>query len=114
MKKLVLVIAFFFALTVNVNAQSNEKTRYSDAVEVKINNSILSFVSIIDITPQMREDFYNIFGEKFTLISNASVTDVEKINIIKNTDVKLRKILNPEIINQLERKSIYTNMLNSL
>ncbi len=112
MKKIVLIIALFFAFTLSTNAQAQNKTRYSDAIEEKISESILGFVSVMDIHPQLNEDLRAIFGNKFTILAKETVSEADKTKAIKEAEAKLRALLHPETIKQLNQKGGFDNIVN--
>lgn len=112
MKKIVSIFAILFLFSLNANAQSSEKTKYNDEIEQKISKSISIFSAVMDIPNETGNQFREIFGAKFTLLAKESVSDVDKQKMIKEVDIKLRALLNPYIINQLNEKNLYNDILN--
>ena len=112
MKKLVSIFVLFFIFTMSSSAQTAEKTKYNDEIEQKITTSIGMFASVMDMPGEISKQFREIFGAKFTLLAKENVSDVDKQKMIKEVDIKLRAILNPYIINQLNEKNQYTDILN--
>ena len=112
MKKIVLIISLFFAFTLSSNAQAQNKTRYNDAIEEKIAQSIQGIVYFADIHDQLNEDLRAIFGNKFTILAKETVSEADKLKAIKEAEAKLRAVLHPETIKQLNEKGGFDQIVN--
>lgn len=98
--------------TVTANAQTSEKTKYNDAIEEKITQSIAGFSSVMDISNEALGQFRNIFGTKFTILAKETVNEADKQKAIKDAESKLRAMLNPYLINQLNEKGQFDKIVN--
>jgi hypothetical protein len=112
MKKIVLIIALIFGFTITASAQKENKTKYSDAIEEKIAQSIQGIVYFADIHDQLNEDLRSIFGYKFTILAKETVSEADKIKAIKEAEAKLRVVLHPETIKQLNEKGGFDQIVN--
>ena len=112
MKKLLLLLIVLFGFSITASAQKENKTKYSDVIEEKISESILGFVHVMDIHDQLNEDLRAIFGNKFTILAKETVSEADKLKAIKEAEAKLRAVLHPETIKQLNEKGGFDQIVN--
>jgi len=97
MKKLIFVLSFIFAATVNVNAQD---TKLSNEDNAKKEAAMLA--ETVGLTETQTEDFYRLFVMKYETLADENLTIERKQDFLNVVMLKIQASLDEKQMKKLE------------
>lgn len=117
MKKIVSIVVLMFAFCFSANAQSNVKSVADDnSKELNVKemayNELRELSSVVELTPELKNDFLNLFIMRNEAVNNAKSYE-EKSAIYERFGKKLLSGLSEEQSKKLsENKELYNKLTN--
>lgn len=98
MKKIIALLALFFAFSVNATAQEN-------AVQIEKNakSDLEKLMTVVTVPDNMQMTFFNLFKKKHEGMSDANATEASRREISAVIEAKLRATLTPQQTASLEK-----------
>ncbi len=109
MKKIIALLALFFAFSVNATAQDN-----SFQIEKNAKNDLEKLMTVITVENDMQMTFFNLFKKKHEGMSDANATEASRREISAVIEAKLRATLTPQQMASLEKnKAAFTQLVGA-
>ncbi|ESU19532.1 hypothetical protein FCR2A7T_16870 [Flavobacterium cauense R2A-7] len=98
MKKIIALLALFFAFSVNVSAQDN-----SVQIEKNAKSDLEKLMTVITVENDMQMTFFNLFKKKHEGMLDSNATEASRREISRVIEAKLRATLTPQQTASLEK-----------
>jgi hypothetical protein len=101
MKKIISILAIFFAFTFSASAQTESKRQNSETLA---KNDVLKVSKVIALEESMKKNLHIIFLKKYDALKNANqtLTKEESKGFSENVDTNLKAALPAEDIKRLQ------------
>ncbi|SFA75421.1 hypothetical protein SAMN05660845_0383 [Flavobacterium swingsii] len=100
MKKILSILALFFAFTFSASAQTESKSQTSETLA---KNDVLKVSKVIALEESMKKNLHIIFLKKYdALNANQTLTKEEAKGFSENVDTNLKAALSAEDIKRLK------------
>jgi hypothetical protein len=111
MKKIIALFVMFLAFTANSNAQTQDKS-ITNEINAKKDYEVLA--EVVNLSPQTQDAMVAILRKKYdALSSKPNMTADQKREITSTIEHKIKQILGPETLKELEKhKSVYARLVS--
>ncbi|WP_395047407.1 hypothetical protein [Flavobacterium sp.] len=100
MKKILSILAIFFAFTFSASAQTESKRQNSETLA---KSDVLKTSKVINLGEDMKRNLYIIFLKKYDILNaNSKLTQEESKGFSENVDTNLKAALPAEDIKRLQ------------
>lgn len=106
MKKIVLLLALFFAFTINMSAQEKEETP-----QVQAKNNTVKITQMLKLDDTYRDSLYQLLEMKYTTMADKTLPAERKKEFSKIMEAKLRATFTNEQMAKLEAEKDFFNQL---
>jgi len=109
MKKIIALLALFFAFSVNATAQEN-----ATQIEKNAKKDLEALIGVVKLDSNMESAIYKLFIKKHDAMSAPNMTAERKSEISSIIETKLRASLNGEQTVALEKnRAIWTQLISA-
>lgn len=105
MKKIIFIVSFLFAFTINANAQ--------DTAQEKAKREAAMLERVVGLTESQTEDFYRLFEMKYQTLEDKNLSAERKREFLNVVMMKVQATLNAEQMKRLEANTELMDMIKN-